>query len=89
MYIYTIYIILLYYIMILHIGMDQAFLDTGMEPWSNPFEPPNASDHIRGKSHTEWSQLPLPSEWFRSLLSQSGAIGKEATYLCIGSGMGL
>ena len=53
MYIYTLYIILLYYIMILHIGMDQAFLDTGMEPWSNPFEPPNASDHIWGKSHTE------------------------------------
>jgi len=69
--------------------MDQAFLNTGMEPWSNPFEPPNASDHIWGKSHTEWSQLLLPSEWSRSLLSQSGAIGGEATYLFIGRGMGL
>ena len=39
-------IVLLHYITILHIGMDQTVLDTVVEPWSNPFEPPNASDHI-------------------------------------------
>ena len=47
---------------------------SGMEPWSNPLEPPNAVDHIGSKGRAECGQLYLPSEWSRSPLSQKRSI---------------